>query len=156
MDRPLLVFGKAEADVVQIFSGLIVKAPPGWAIWLKPPANAGASLPYRVGDCILEDWLTVPLFLNIRLLRVDESCQIRRSHGPVAQLVAIPRETYEASWRYEIQDVVPEEVETFVQSYDDRKLSTHPKNSRSYYQQRALSRLGADRPPSNLTETDPG
>jgi hypothetical protein len=142
MGRPLMVFGLAEPDVFQVFSGLVFCSPPGYAVWLRPPANCSQALPVRVGDCIIEDWLTIPIFFNLKVLRRDKWCEIRRS-TVIAQVVVIPQAVYTLPTHLEIDEVLPTRVTEFVREYDADKFASFPKNSKCYFRARALQRVAA-------------
>jgi hypothetical protein len=100
--RTKFTWGLVEAGVVQIWTGCIFETPPGWALQIRSPAN----FPVRgchVMEAVLEtDWLHYDIWLNLVFDRVGESIALRRDEWPpIAQLVPVPRETYDADWKLE-------------------------------------------------------
>ena len=80
--------------VVQIWSGLFVKAAPGWSLLVRPPVNLPRSQMYECYEGILEaDRWFGPLFINIRLTATDRPIEINHKK-PLLQVQPLLRETY--------------------------------------------------------------
>ena len=81
--------------VVQIWSGLLVSAPDGWSVLVRPPANLPHSRAYSCYEGIVEaDWFKpCPLFINIRLLATDLVIDIPHLK-PLFQVQPLHRMTY--------------------------------------------------------------
>src|SRR5205823_8770101 len=100
--RTKFTWGLVEPGVVQIWTGCIFETPPGWGLHLRSPVNL-APQPFHVMEAILEsDWLQYDIWLNLLFDRPGERVELRRDGWPpVAQLVPIPRESYDSLWRVE-------------------------------------------------------
>jgi Family of unknown function (DUF6065) len=101
--RERIAFGRVEPDTVQIWTGCILRTPPGWVLLLVPPINFvdGFKRPFHVQQGVLEtDWLPYDVWLNIKFHREHEHAQIRRSDTvPLAQLIPMRREAYDREVR---------------------------------------------------------
>jgi hypothetical protein len=135
--RTKFTWGLVETGVVQIWTGCIFETPPGWGLHLRSPVNIAPG-PAHVMEAMLEtDWLQYDIWLNIAFDRRNETLSLRREGWPpVAQLVPVPRESYEAPWRLESEllnrnspeaDAV---VDYFV-DYNRRKFASGGRDPRS-------------------------
>ena len=97
--RTKFTWGLVEEGVVQMWTGCIFETPPGWGLHIRSPVNAGNDA-FHVMEAVLEtDWLQYDIWLNLVFHHVGERVELRReSWPPVAQLVPVPRETYEGPW----------------------------------------------------------
>ena len=97
--RTKFSWGLVEEGVVQIWTGCIFETPPGWALQIRSPINCGSSV-FHVMEAMLEtDWLQYDIWLNLAFDRPGEIARLRRdSWPPVAQIVPVRRESYDARW----------------------------------------------------------
>jgi len=104
--RTKFSWGLVEDGVVQIWTGCIFETPPGWGLHVRSPINVPTS-GYHVVEAVIEtDWLQYDIWLNIAFDRRDELVKLRREGWPpLAQLVPVPRESYDAPWRVEEETV---------------------------------------------------
>ena len=80
--------------VVQVWSGLFVKAAPGWSLLIRPPVNLPRSQSFECYEGILEaDRWFGPLFINLRLTATDRPIEINHKK-PLLQVQPLLRETY--------------------------------------------------------------
>jgi hypothetical protein len=89
-------------------------------------------------EAVLEtDWLPVYIWLNIVFDRKNEPARLRRdAWPPIAQLVPVPRDSYEGKWRIEDQLVnrnTPEANEAFefFLQYNQKKFAGSGKDRAS-------------------------
>lgn len=94
--RTKFSFGIVEPAVLQIWTGLIFKTPPGWGLHIRSPINCDRR-PYRVMEGILEtDWMQYDIWINL-VFESQEKVEIRRdAFPPLAQLIPVHRSTYDA------------------------------------------------------------
>jgi hypothetical protein len=104
--RTKFTWGLVEEGVVQIWTGCIFETPPGWGLHIRSPINCG-NRAFHVMEAVLEtDWLQYDIWLNLAFDRPGERVELRREGWPpVAQLVPIRREAYEAGWQLEEETV---------------------------------------------------
>jgi Family of unknown function (DUF6065) len=97
--RTKFTWGLVEAGVVQIWTGCIFETPPDWALLIRSPVNFPPRA-CHVMEAVLEtDWLHYDIWLNLVFDRAGETVSLRREGWPpIAQLVPVPRETYDARW----------------------------------------------------------
>jgi len=168
--RTKFSWGLVEEGVVQIWTGCMLQTPPGWGLHIRSPINFPPG-PFHVMEAVLEtDWLRYDIWLNIVFDKKNEQARIRRDEWPpIAQLIPVPRETYEGQWLTEDELVhrntpeANEAFEFFVQynekkfagtgqdraSPDDPSLS---KDSATYYKERKrVSRSGRERHADDTT-----
>lgn len=83
-----------EPGIVQIWSGLIVASPSGWASHIAPPSNYPRVNPVDVIEGIIEtDWWFGPLITPVRILKTDVPLAFRRK-SPYCQLKPIKTECF--------------------------------------------------------------
>lgn len=135
--RTKLTWGLVEPGVVQIWTGCIFETPPGWGLHLRSPVNLPPS-PFHVMEAILEsDWLQYDIWLNLLFDRPGERAELRREGWPpVAQLVPVPRESYDSLWRLEEETVNRNTEEAnrvfeYYVSYNEKKFARGGKDPRS-------------------------
>ena len=152
--RTKFSWGLVEEGVVQIWTGCIFETPPGWALQIRSPINCGSDA-FHVMEAMLEtDWLQYDIWLNLAFHRVGEKVELRRdAWPPVAQLVPIRREAYEANWGLEEETVnrntpEAERVFSYYVEYNDKKFAREgkqplsrddpsaTKDSTTYYRER--------------------
>lgn len=84
----------AEPGIVQIWTGLLARTHPDWAILFRSPANLTQSRNFEVYEGIVEtDWWFGPLVSNIRLCRSGFPI-LFRTKAPLFQLQPIPKSAY--------------------------------------------------------------
>jgi hypothetical protein len=136
--RTKLTWGLVETGVVQIWTGCIFQTPPGWALHLRSPVNVPPA-PAHVMEAMLEsDWLQYDIWLNLAFDRRDEMVSLRRDQWPpVAQLLPVARDAYEAPWRLESELVnrnspEAERVFEYFVEYNTKKFASGGRHPRSY------------------------
>ncbi len=127
--RTKLSWGLVEDGVVQIWTGCIFETPPGWGLHIRSPVNFPARA-CHVMEAVLEtDWLQYDVWLNVVFDRPGELVELRReSWPPIAQLVPVPRDTYDARWRLEEETVnrnseAANRVFEYFVSYNEKKFA---------------------------------
>lgn len=111
---PFLVQAR-EPGVVQIWSGLLARTAPGWALLSRAPANIPRTQGYEHFEGILEaDTWFGPLFTNIRLTRTNAPVEFHVRY-PLFQVQPLLRECYrEPSFEIvEAGDLSPEDWQRF-------------------------------------------
>jgi hypothetical protein len=98
--RTKFTWGLVEEGVVQIWTGCMFQTSPGWGLHIRSPINFPPR-PFHVMEAVLEtDWLRYDVWLNIVFDRPHEPVEIRRDQWPpIAQLVPVPRESYDGRWQ---------------------------------------------------------
>ena len=104
--RLKFAWGLVEPAVVQIWTGCIFQTPPGWALQIRSPINL-PPLACHVMEAILEtEWLYYDIWMNVVFDRPNEPVRLRRDEWPpLAQLVPVPRASYDANWQLEEETV---------------------------------------------------
>jgi hypothetical protein len=152
--RTKFSWGLVEEGVAQIWTGCIFQTPPGWGLHLRSPINYEPR-GCHVMEAVLEtDWLQYDIWLNLVFDRRDEVVRIRRDEWPpIAQLVPVRRESYDARWALSEQlvDRSSEEAnrvfeyfveynqKKFARGGTDRRSPTDPtlmKDSATYFKER--------------------
>jgi hypothetical protein len=161
--RTKFTWGLLEDGVVQMWTGCMFETTPGWGLHIRSPVNFPPRA-FHVMEAVLEtDWLRYDIWLNIAFDRKNEIVRLRREEWPpIAQLVPVPRETYDARWTIEdelINRDTPEANEAFefFLQYNRKKFAgsgTDPlssgdpsltKDSATYYKERKRV-LGGSQP----------
>jgi hypothetical protein len=101
--RELCSFGYVEMNVVSIWTGCVFKTPPGWCLQIRSPINISLDQPFRIQEGMLEtDWMQYDIWMNLKFFRYNEWATLRRDQQyPLAQLVPLRRESYDAKWGVE-------------------------------------------------------
>lgn len=182
--RTKFSWGLVEDGVVQIWTGCIFETPPGWGLHVRSPVNVPPRA-CHVMEAVLEtDWLQYDVWLNVAFDRKDELVELRRDGWPpLAQLVPVPRESYDAPWLLDEETINrnsddANRVFEFFVSYNERKFAgegRHPlstsdpsvlKDSSTYHKERKRvlsdpyppvrpSRLRCRTRRSGITRTEP-
>lgn len=85
----------SEPGIVQVWSGLIARTPPGWSLLVRPLANLPRSQNFELYEGIVEtDRWFGPLFTNLRLTKTDIPIAFRKDY-PLFQVQPIPRAIYD-------------------------------------------------------------
>lgn len=80
-----------ERGVVQVWSGLFVRTPPGVATWVRGPVNRNRGSAASVTEGVVDtDWWTGPLFFVLQFERTDFPVSFRRDE-PMIQIVPVDR-----------------------------------------------------------------
>lgn len=161
--RTKFTWGLVEPGVVQIWTGCIFETPPGWGLQVRSPINCGDPS-IRVMEAVLEtDWLHYDIWLNVAFQRRNETVQFRRDGWPpLAQLVPLPRESYDAGWTVSeelLNRNTPEgeRVFKYFLHYNEMKFARNGKQARQhgsnatkdstiYYRERQRARRGTEGP----------
>ncbi|MEM9206328.1 MAG: DUF6065 family protein [Pseudomonadota bacterium] len=87
---PPFLLRAAENDVVQVWTGLMVRTDPGYAVLARPPANSSWRTDYTAYEGVVEtDRWFGPLFTAVRL-RKTNSPIVFRTVEPFLQLQPLP------------------------------------------------------------------
>ncbi|MBV9824659.1 MAG: hypothetical protein JO001_03110 [Alphaproteobacteria bacterium] len=111
---PFLVPAR-EPGVVQIWSGLLARTAPGWALLSRAPANIPRTQGYEHFDGIIEsDTWFGPLFTNLRLTRTNSPVEFHIRY-PLFQVQPLLRECYrDPSFAvHQAEDLTPEDWQRF-------------------------------------------
>jgi hypothetical protein len=160
--RTKFSWGLLEDGVVQVWTGCMFQTPPGWGLQIRSPINFPPG-PFHVIEAVLEtDWLRYDIWLNIAFDRENEVARLRRDEWPpIAQLIPVPRETYEAQWQTDAELIhrnTPEgnEAFEFFLQYNQKKFAgtgrdpvsrddpSLTKDSATYYKERKRVLGGSD------------
>jgi hypothetical protein len=97
--RTKFTWGAADDGVFQVWSGCVFATPPGWGLMVRSPANV-ENRAYRIQDGILEtDWMYYDIWFNVKVLIPHKWVYIRREQWPpLAQLIPVPRASYDPTW----------------------------------------------------------
>lgn len=81
--------------LVQIWTGLLCSAAPGWSVLVRPPSNMRGSFLYSAYEGIIETdrFSPCPLFMNIQLIATDVDILLPKQ-VPLLQVQPLLRETY--------------------------------------------------------------
>jgi hypothetical protein len=94
-----------EPGVVQLWTGLVARTPPGWSLLLRAPANAPRIPGTEPFEGLVEtDRWQGPLFVNLRLTRPGEPVHLR-AERPLALAQPVPQAAY-ADALYEVSETV--------------------------------------------------
>jgi hypothetical protein len=167
--RSKFSWGFVDEGVVQIWSGCIFQTPPGWNLYLKSPVNFPPRACHVMEAVLESDWLQYDIWLNVQFDRPNEVVQLRRDEWPpLAQLIPVPRDTYDARWTLAEEMVnrnSPEanRVFEYYMDYNQKKFASGGKNllstedpslglkdSSTYYKER--KRLVGGRAPADSPE----
>lgn len=91
---PPFLAASRDPGVVQIWSGLLARTTPGWALLSRKPANIPITKPYVHFEGVVETsrWFG-PLFTNLRLTRTDCPIDFHVTQ-PLFQVQAVRTECY--------------------------------------------------------------
>lgn len=163
--RTKFTWGAADDNVVQIWTGMILKTPPGWCLQIRSPINC--ELPHRfhnvgpicsIQEGLLEtDWMQYDIWINVQFHVQNKWVYLRRSQAlPLAQLVPVHRDSM-SGWTKSERAVTRsspegEAVFKFWIDYNHQKYGSggnqhasaeHPevmKDSTTYFRERQASR----------------
>jgi Family of unknown function (DUF6065) len=137
--------GKApDFDILQIWTGLMVKTQPGWGVLVRPPANLPTDPNFEVFDGIIEtDWWFGPLVTPIRLRRQNVP-MIFSKNTPLAHIQLIQKEVYLDETIAEflviknLTEMESEQWHEYAEAFDRRNES--PKKLGTYRNEALLKR----------------
>ncbi len=91
---PPLLTALPEPGTVQLWTGLMARAAPGWSLLVRAPANLPGPGGYAVYEGIVESdrWFG-PLFTNLRLTRTGVPVRLAADF-PLLQVQPLPRAAY--------------------------------------------------------------
>lgn len=93
--RTKFTWGVADTGVVQVWTGVIFKTPPGWMLHVRSPINF-APQPFHIQEGTLEtDWMQYDIWLNLKFHKKAQWVSLRKNGPPIAQLVPVRREAEE-------------------------------------------------------------
>lgn len=154
--RTKLTFGLVEEGLVQIWTGCIFKTPPNWCLQIRSVVNF-PERGFQIMNGILDtDWMFYDIWININFSVKNEWIKIRKDDKtPLAQIIPIPRESYDKNWELSYQQVnrdneEAESVFTYWLKYNQKKfncggkqfLSTdgaYKKNSGTFFLERQMA-----------------
>jgi hypothetical protein len=86
-----------EPGLIQMWTGLVARAAPGWSLLIRPPANLPRAGGYELFEGIVDSdrWFG-PLVTNLRLTKTDTPIDFRPDY-PLLQVQPLPRHVYEDS-----------------------------------------------------------
>ena len=125
----------------QLWTGIVFRTPPEWALWLRGPVNRREEWPFRVEEAVLETcWLWQDIWLNLRFHSVGRTAHLRRDGPPIAQIVPMAVDTG-VRWRVVEQDFLPgdsaaETVFAHWLQFNREKFGGAQKDSGTYHRWR--------------------
>ncbi len=115
---PPFVSAIQEPGLVQLWSGLVCRTPPGISLLLRAPANLPRPGGYELYEGIIEtDRWFGPLFAALRLTRTHQPVEFS-SEYPLFQVQPIPRDVYSDATLNEYE-IAPELHQLTGQDWDD-------------------------------------
>lgn len=88
---PMLIPSDVQANLIQIWTGWLVRTPPEWSALIRPVANFAAPFGYLAHEGMIEtDTWFGPLFTNIVVTNTDTPI-VLQPFLPLVQLQPIPR-----------------------------------------------------------------
>jgi len=142
--------GLADKNILQIWTGMIFRTPPGWGLLIRSPINAEESYdrPYHIQEGVIEsDWMDYDIWTNLVFTRVHEKVQIRRDMWPpLAQIIPVRRESYEEKWAVDDRLMSADDPEwASWQDYNYKKWQRqNEKDGKTYYKERAIQKPQSD------------
>lgn len=165
--RTKTTFSFIENNVIQIWTGLIFKTPPGWCLQIRSPVNfpyAG----YNVVEAVLEtDWMQYDIWINLSVTTTNKTITINKE-SPIAQLIPTRREAFKGEWAIQEEPINRDsdeanEVFKYWLSYNKQKFEfggkqalneTLTKDSTTYFRERSRI-LGKEMEPIKNVEKCP-
>ena len=115
---PPFVSALQEPGLVQLWSGLVCRTPPGTSLLLRAPANLPRPGGYELYEGIIEtDRWFGPLFTALRLTRTHQPVEFSSDY-PLFQVQPLPRAVYAES-TLSSYEVVPELHQLTAEDWDD-------------------------------------
>ena len=88
---PLLARSAVQPNMVQLWTGWLIRTSPEWGALIRPPANLPRPAGYDLYEGFIEtDVWAGPLFVNLALTKTD-TCIALRPEWPLCQVQPIPR-----------------------------------------------------------------
>ncbi len=115
---PPFVSALQEPGLVQLWSGLVCRTPPGISLLLRAPANLPRPGGYELYEGIIEtDRWFGPLFTALRLTRTHQPVEFRSDY-PLFQVQPLPRSVYAEATLSEYE-LVPDLDQLTAKDWDD-------------------------------------
>ena len=115
---PPFISALQEPGLVQLWSGLVCRTPPGTSLLLRAPANLPRPGGYELYEGIVEtDRWFGPLFTALRLTRTHQPVEFS-SEYPLFQVQPLPRAVYAES-TLSSYELVPELHQLTAEDWDD-------------------------------------
>ena len=115
---PPFVSALQEPGLVQLWSGLVCRTPPGISLLLRAPANLPRPAGFELYEGIIEtDRWFGPLFTALRLTRTHQPVEFRSDY-PLFQVQPLPRTVYAESTLNDYE-LVPELDQLTGKDWDD-------------------------------------
>ena len=144
--------GNADKNILQIWTGVILRTPPGWGLLIRSPVNAEEDYdrPWSIQEGVIEsDWMDYDIWTNLVFKRTNELVEIRqRMWPPLAQIVPVRREAYDGKWDIDDQLITADDPEwASWQDYNFKKWERmNEKDGKTYYKERAIQKPQPDSP----------
>ena len=144
--------GLADKNILQIWTGVILRTPPGWGLLIRSPVNAEEDYdrPWSIQEGVIEsDWMDYDIWTNLVFKRTNELVEIRqRMWPPLAQIVPVRREAYDGKWDIDDQLITADDPEwASWQDYNFKKWERmNEKDGKTYYKERAIQKPQPDSP----------
>ena len=140
----------ADEHLLQIWTGVILRTPPGWGLLVRSPINAEEDYdrPWHVQEGVIEsDWMDYDLWINLVFTRKNERVEIRQNMWPpLAQIVPIRREAYEKKWEIDDKLITDDDPEwASWQDYNFKKWErSNEMDGKTYYKERSVQKPRKD------------
>jgi hypothetical protein len=144
LSPPFLVPAR-EPGVVQVWSGLLARTAPGWALLSRGPVNIPKNQGYDHFEGIIESetWFG-PLFTNIRLTRTNSNVEFHVRY-PLFQVQPILRECYRDP-SFEVSDGTDLTAEDWLHFAETLEPNTNQLRSLGHYAVDTRRRLRSGTP----------
>ena len=142
--------GLADENILQIWTGVILRTPPGWGLLIRSPINVEEDYDrsWYIQEGVIEsDWMDYDIWTNIVFKKPNQKVEIRQKMWPpLAQIVPIRREAYDTKWDLDDQLITADDPEfASWQDYNFKKWTQmNEKESRTYYKERAVQKPRPD------------
>jgi len=101
--RTKFTVGAVEENVIQIWTGLILKTPKDWGLLIRSPINFEKK-PYHVMEAFLEtDWLQYDIWINLVCDEKQEKITITKK-DPIAHIIPVHKESV-SDWDFSVEHI---------------------------------------------------
>lgn len=102
--RTKFSWGDVKPNVCQMWTGCIFQTNPGWVLHVRSPINFERNSNFSIMEGVIEtDWMQYDIWLNIQFDNTDWVHLRKDQWPPLAQLVPMRRESYDANWSFETE-----------------------------------------------------
>ncbi len=142
--------GLADENILQVWTGVILRTPPGWGLLIRSPINVEEDYDrsWYIQEGVIEsDWMDYDIWTNIVFKKPNQKVEIRQKMWPpLAQIVPIRREAYDTKWDLDDQLITADDPEfASWQDYNFKKWTQmNEKESKTYYKERAVQKPRPD------------